>query len=165
MNYNNIEELKKNGFRGFKTVKELWSDRSNIPKEKGVYLVLNPDPNGEIFLNPGSGGFFKDRNPNVSNEELHRNHVPNSLVVYIGKAGSSTGNATLHSRIGQYLGFGQGKKVGHWGGRYIWQLKNHVELVFCWKPTPDDDPREVEIKLLRDYYKESMSLPFANLTM
>ena len=163
INFNNIESIKKHGFTGFKTISELWEDRSDMPKEKGVYLVLDPNFRKTEFIVPGVGGFFKGKNPNVSLEELKQKQVPGSLTVYIGKAGSPTGNATLFSRLGQYLRFGQGKNVGHWGGRYIWQLKKHEDLIFCWKPTPNEDPREVEKELIKWYLDDFGKLPFANL--
>ncbi|RLD84403.1 MAG: hypothetical protein DRJ10_01305 [Bacteroidetes bacterium] len=163
IDFNSIEDLKRNGFKGFKKVNDLWNNRSDIPKEKGVYLVLDPNFNKPEYIIPGVGGFFKNRNPNVPNAELERNFVPNSLVVYIGKAGSLTGNATLHSRLGQYLRFGQGKKVGHWGGRYIWQLKKYQELIFCWKPTPGVEPRNVEVSIMNNYSDQFYMRPFANL--
>lgn len=164
MNFKNINTIQKNGFSGFKTVKELWVDKSDIPKTKGVYLVINPNFNKAEYINPGVGGFFKERYPNISKDALKGNFVQKSPVIYIGKAGSPTGNATLHSRLGQYLRFGQTKNVGHWGGRLIWQLKNHPELIICWKPTPGDDPREIEKQLLADYIKQFGKRPFANLT-
>jgi len=164
LNFNNINDLRKNGFTGFITVNELWIDKSVIPKLKGVYLVLNPSYKNTKFINPGVGGFFKGKDPNVSISELRSNHVDNSRVVYIGKAGSPTGNATLNSRLGQYLRFGQGRNVGHWGGRLIWQIKSNSELVFCWKPTPDNDPREVEKQLLESFIYQFNQRPFANLT-
>ncbi len=164
MNFNCIDELKKNGFTGFKTVKELWENKSVIPKIKGVYLVINPKPNDNEFLKISVGGHFKNKNPNVSLQELKNNFVENSKVIYIGKAGSPTGKATLHSRIGQYLRFGQTKNVGHWGGRYIWQLKNHKNLVICWKILPNKDPRIIEKELIHNFTIQFGKKPFANLT-
>ncbi len=163
INFNDVNSLKENGFTGFKSVNELWNNRSDIPKERGVYLVLNPNSQNPGFINPGVGGFFKNRNPNVPIEELKRNFVPASLVTYIGKAGSTTGNATLHSRLGQYLRFGQGKKVGHWGGRLIWQLENHPDLLLCWKPTPGEEPRDLERNFISSFINQFSMLPFANL--
>jgi len=164
VDFNDIDSLKNNGFFGFKSISELWNDRTCIPKIKGVYLVL--DQNGKPdFVNPGVGGFFKRKDPNVTIDELQENHVPNSLVVYVGKAGGPTSMATLHSRLGQYLRFGQGKNVGHWGGRLIWQLKLHRDLLFCWKSTSDDDPREVERLLIDSYVKQYGKKPFANLVL
>jgi hypothetical protein len=128
----------------------------------GVYLVLDPCGKPD-FINPGVGGFFKGKDPNVSIEELNNNYVPDSLVVYIGKAGGPSSEATLHSRLSQYLRLGQGKNVGHWGGRLIWQLKSHRDLLFCWRSTPDDDPREVEKLLIDNCEKQYGNKPFANL--
>ena len=164
MNFNNIDELKKNGFGGFKTVGELWKDKSSFPRIKGVYLVINPNYKKTEFITPGVGGYFKGKDPNISIAELTSNHVENSQVVYIGKAGSTIGQATLYSRLGQYLRFGETKNVGHWGGRLIWQLKNHSNLIICWKPTQKEDPREVEKQLLSEYIKQFGRRPFANLT-
>ncbi len=163
LDFNDTGRLREQGFTGFKTVEELWKDKSCIPKIKGVYLVLDPSMKAD-FVEPGVGGFFKNQDPNVSVDELESNYIPNSVVVYIGKAGGMPGKATLHSRLGQYLSFGQGKRVGHWGGRLIWQLGNHQQLQFCWKPTPHDDPRGIEKTLLQHYVQQFGKKPFANLT-
>ena len=162
MDFSNISNIKEKGFRGFNAIKSLWNDKTSIPKTKGVYLVLDPNSKPD-FINPGVGGFFKGNDPNVAIAELNSNFVLGSLVVYIGKAGGPTSKATLHSRLGQYLRFGQGKKVGHWGGRLIWQLKNHRELLFCWRTTQSDDPRGIEKILINDYIKQHGKKPFANL--
>lgn len=164
MDFKNIDELKKAGFEGFKKMSELFVDSSAIPKIKGVYLVLNPNFKKAEYLQIGTGGYFKGKNPNVSFNELKSNWVDNSLVVYIGKAGSETSNATLHSRLRQYFGFGQGKNIGHWGGRLIWQLKNSSDLIVCWKTLPNDDPRIFENQLIKKFVAEFSKRPFANLT-
>ena len=163
LDFNSIDSLKAEGFAGFASVAELWQDHSRIPREVGVYLVLNPNP-GAGFMAPGVGGFFKGKDPNVPVEELKKRLVQNSLVVYIGKAGSTGGKATLYSRLIQYLKFGQGRNIGHWGGRHIWQLDNHRDLVFCWKPTPEEEPRNVERRLIEFYKTQFGRLPFANLS-
>ena len=163
MNFNDINNIKRNVFIGFRTVHELWCDKSCIPKIKGVYLVINPISDKIEFINPGVGGFFKGKDPNVSIAELKSNHVENSQVVYIGKAGNPSGKATLNSRLGQYLRFGETKNVGHWGGRLIWQLQNHSGLIVCWKSTPKENPRDVEKQLLLEYFEQFGTRPFANL--
>jgi hypothetical protein len=164
MDFNEISSIQKSGFNGYKTVKELWQDHSCVPKIKGIYLVIDPNFEKAEFLTTGVGGFFKGKDPNVPINELKFNLVSKSQVVYIGKAGTPAGQATLNSRLWQYLRFGQTKKVGHWGGRYIWQIKKHSDLIFCWKPTPTDDPREIEKQLLSKYIKDFGKRPFANLT-
>lgn len=162
LDFNNISEIKQEGFEGFKTKGELFNDSSCIPKVNGVYIVLfqNTTPS---FLEVGTGGFFKGKNPNISLETLQKNWVDSAKVVYIGKAGSNNGNATLHSRLNQYLKFGQGKNIGHWGGRLIWQLKNSSDLVVCWKKLPTEEPREVEGALIQSFIKQFGKRPFANL--
>lgn len=156
MTFNDIEELKKEGFTGFKKMRDLFLDSSTIPDSNGVYLVLNDDNKPGDFLTVGSGGHFKGKNPNVPLTELKANWVLNTKVVYIGKATS------LKSRLRQYFGFGQGKNIGHYGGRLVWQLKYSSELVVCWKAL-STDPREHEAELIRQFVSIYGCRPFANL--
>jgi len=138
MDFNNIDEIKKAKFSGFRKMNELFNGSFPIPKMKGIYLVLNPNYKKAEYLQIGTGGYFKGKNPNVSLEELKSNWVDNSLFVYIGKAGNETSKATLNSRLKQCFGFGQGKNIGHWGGRLIWQLKNANDTQMqhiCFCPT------------------------------
>jgi hypothetical protein len=141
----------------------LASDYSSIPRVKGVYLVLNPTKKGE-FLTIGTGGLFKGKNPNISISELKANWVDDTIVVYIGKAGKDGSSATLRSRLKQYFGFGRGKSVGHWGGRYIWQLKDSGDLVVCWKALPKNDPKTLESELIQYFISIYSKRPFANLS-
>ena len=156
-------EFSFDSFEGFVSVQDLWEDKSVIPKIRGVYMVIDPNFQDKQFINPGVGGYFKGKDPNVTIEVLNSNVVPGAEVAYIGKAGSPTGKATLHSRLGQYLRFGQTKNVGHWGGRLIWQIKKHKELIFCWKTLENGDPREVEKSLLSNFQSQYGKRPFANL--
>jgi len=156
MTYNDIEEIKKAGFTGFKKMSDLFLDSSILPDSNGVYLILNADNKSGDFLPVGSGGHFKGKNPNVSLAELKANWVDNTKVVYIGKATS------LKSRLRQYFGFGQGKNIGHYGGRFIWQLKYSKDLVVCWKALTTD-PREFEVELIRQFVSIYGCRPFANL--
>jgi hypothetical protein len=156
MTFNDIEELKKAGFTGFKKMSELFLDSSMLPDKNGVYLVLNVDNKSADFLNIGTAGHFKGKNPNVSLSELNSNWVENTKVVYIGKATS------LKSRLRQYFSFGQGKNIGHYGGRLIWQIKDSNELVVCWKSL-SADPREFEAELIKQFVSTYGRRPFANL--
>lgn len=151
----NQKELISNGFVGFKTIEELRGNKSLIPKEKGVYVILNLEK--EInFLKIGTGGFFKAKEPNVEIAILKQNWVENTDVIYIGKA------TELQKRLNQYFCFGNGKNVGHYGGRHIWQLENSKNLIVCWKVT-EDNPRDEEKKLIQLFFKQYDKLPFANL--
>jgi len=164
IDYNLIESIRNSGFLGFLKVSELCLDYSLIPAQKGVYFVLYTSKREPYFLNVGTGGHFKGRNPNVTVVMLEKNWVENTLVIYIGQAGGGTSSATLHSRIKQYLRFGMGNPVGHYGGRLIWQISDSKNLLLCWKPLSAEDPREVEKELIREFVLKYGRMPFANLS-
>ncbi len=153
------EELKKLGFSGFEKVKSLMmSDFSQVPSQGGIYAIVREKAEAPDFNKIGTGGFFKQKNPNVSIAELKKNWVDGSEVIYIGKATS------LRNRLYQYMRFGQGEGIGHYGGRFIWQLKDSRDLLVCWKPTPGKDPREVEKQMIQEFKASHDGMrPFANL--
>ncbi len=161
----NRKYLQAQGFEGFKTMGELMDGaRTQIPAQKGVYVVLRESESAPQFLTEGTGGFFKGKNPNVPISELKANWVEGTPVVYIGKAGGSSSSATLQKRLSQYLSIGQGANVGHWGGRYIWQLADSRDLIVCWKTLSSDDPREVEQQMITDFKAtHGGKRPFANM--
>jgi len=161
--FNDLKQVKETGFVGFLPKGELFLNCSCLPKEKGVYLVLH-NPLKPTFLNIGTGGFFKGRDPNVPLSYLTAKWVNNAKVIYIGKAGGQGIKATLHSRLKQYFSFGQGKNVGHWGGRLIWQLANSRDLIVCWKTLTVDEPRDVESFLIENFKEQFGRRPFANLS-
>lgn len=154
-----IENYRKDGFIGFVPVSKLRGNTKVVPESGGVYIVVRESDKAPEFLTEGTGGFFKGKNPNVSIEELKVNYVADSKIVYIGKATS------LKKRVGQLLRFGAGSAVGHWGGRYLWQLADSDNLLIAWKPTPTVDPRIEEVRMLEEYVSLHGKLPFANLTM
>ena len=63
-----IENLKSYNFEGFITIAKLKNNRAIIPQMPGVYLVLRLSESEPLFLETGTGGFYKQRNPNVSIE-------------------------------------------------------------------------------------------------
>jgi len=152
------------GFRGFVPIRELRVQSCRqIPREPGVYLVFRPSTDTPGFLEKGTGATFKERNPNVSLEALHRAWVPAATVLYIGKAGTDQGSANLRTRISQYVRFGTGEAAPHWGGRYIWQLADADDLLFAWKEVAASRlPRDEERELLAAFQQTFLKLPFAN---
>lgn len=106
-----IKKLQEKGFNGFTTVKNLKSNYECIPPVGGVYVVIRDTEDAPEFLETGTGGFFKGKNPNVSTDELEVNYVGSSHIVYIGKGNN------LKRRIKQLLEFASGKNIGHWGGK------------------------------------------------
>lgn len=143
----------------------------HLPRSPGVYLIVCKSfSSTEIpdFVEKGTGGFHKGKNPNVAVEKLRNKWVLGTNVLYIGKAGGTT--ATLASRLNAYFRFGQGASCSHWGGRYIWQLPIPGKLLVYWLTLKCDSPaqardwpRQVEKELLRRFESEFGRLPFANL--
>jgi hypothetical protein len=150
----NVDELRASGFSGFQPLLGLNTDA--VPSAGGVYVVLTDRVGPPGFLPVSCGGHFKQKDPTVSESILRSKWVDGCSVVYIGKATS------LRSRLRQYRDFGRGKPIGHWGGRYIWQLENHADLLVCWRAT--DEPRRVEQSMLEAFERDYGRLPFANLT-
>lgn len=153
-----IQMYKDNGFSGFKSVESLLNDKSVLPEDPGVYIVIRDQKTAPVFLKKGTGGFFKGEDPNVEISTLQANWVETSEIVYIGKATS------LKKRIDQLLRFGDGKNVGHKGGRYLWQLADSRNLLIAWKATPNETPREVERRMIQEFKSAYGGMrPFANL--
>jgi hypothetical protein len=164
MNFESFDDLCGGGFEGFEAIATLQaSGCSKVPNEPGVYLVLRLNTQHPPLLTRSTGGHFNGKNPTVEVGVLKSKWVRDALVLYIGKAGGPGKVATLRGRLRQYMQFGQGKPIGHWGGRYVWQLGDSSDLVICWKPTPNDIPREVEKGLIREFKAAHNNLPFANI--
>ncbi len=159
MNYlEQKKDLEQKGFQGFVTIKKLTDNPTLAPTQKGVYMILRESENAPEFMEVGTGGFFKGKDPNVSITELQNNWVNNTPILYIGKA------TTLQKRLKQYMKFGQGKNVGHWGGRLIWQMKDSQEFIVCWKGLKNEEPRDIEEDLIKEFKKKhNDNRPFANL--
>lgn len=152
-----IKKYKEEGFTGFVKVSKLRHSLSVIPQAGGVYVVVRVSENKPTFLKEGTGGHFKGEDPNVTISELENNIVEGSPTMYIGKA------SNLRKRIGQLLRFGAGANVGHWGGRYLWQIEDADDMLIAWQETPYIDPRTVEKSMLSDYVRYYGMMPFANL--
>ena len=155
-----VDKLTQLGFKGFKTVLSMkdTANRREIPETDGVYVILRKNTDDPAFLEVGTGGFFKKKDPNVSIKELADNWVENTPVMYIGKAGEGR----LRKRIREYMRFGRGENVGHWGGRLIWQLADANDLIVCWFET-EEDSREVEKEMIEKFTEAFGDRPFANL--
>lgn len=159
VDFDTITGLQDQGFEGFLTVADLrrgnFKDISEVP---GVYLVVRECRSRPDFLEVGTGGHFKNRNPNVSVAELVDEWVEGALIVYIGQT-----KVSLQERIRAMIKFGEGKRVGHRGGRLIWQLKDAERLQVCWKELQEEDPLSVERELIQAFKSQYGARPFANL--
>ena len=149
-----IEQLAREGFEGFRAWAALaWSE---IPTGPGIYVVTYEGIAEPEILSSSPAGRFKGRDPTASVTALTDAWVNDSPVLYIGKA------MQLRRRLRQYRDHGQGRPVGHWGGRYIWQLSGSSELRVAWKLT-SDPPRLLEQEMLDAFLDRYGQLPFANL--
>lgn len=149
-----IDDIINSGFSGGQSIEQ---GLGAIPKGKGVYIIARDTTSPPVFINPGTGGHFNGKDPNVSEDELKSKWVDDTCTVYIGKS------SDLRKRLGQYLRFGQGKDVPHWGGRYIWQLADAKSLRIFWKETAEN-PRVVEQAMISEFMLlHGGKRPFANL--
>lgn len=155
------EAITKGGFVGFVPFAAL--PTSEVPAAAGVYAVLRPSGTAPTFLESSPAGRFKGKDPSVSPDVLASNWVDGVDVVYIGQASvSDTGGRGLKKRLDEYRRFGSGAPIGHWGGRYIWQLTDSDRLLVAWNVTKED-ATTVESRMLRDFIDRYGKLPFANL--
>ena len=155
------DALREGGFVGFVPLAAL--DVSAVPTAPGVYAVLRTSDAAPAFLEANAGGRFKGKDPSVATDLLTKKWVDGAEVLYIGKATpGSTGRRGLQKRLDEFQRFSAGEPVGHWGGRYVWQLADRDQLLVAWNVT-EEDASAVESRMLRDFVDHYGALPFANL--
>lgn len=155
------EGLEVAGFEGFQRLAGLSPVR--VPQVGGVYIILRPSRDQPEFMLTSVAGHFKGRDPTVSIDQLERAWVDEATVLYIGKAsGGVGGRRGLRKRLDEYRRHGRGERAGHWGGRYIWQLRDSAALLVAWRATPGQDPEDVESALISAFIATHGSRPFAN---
>jgi len=153
--------LTEQGFTGWVP----WSDHRTafnaVPLEAGgVYVVVRTDAEPPTFLEQSAGGHFKGEDQTVPLTALTANWVDQASVVYIGKAD----HGRLRERLKEYASFGRGNRIGHQGGRLIWQLADSQDLLVAWKVLPlDIVPLDEERRLIGEFRAAyERKPPFAN---
>jgi hypothetical protein len=146
--------LRRDGFDGFHNLLHLRA--TTVPVSAGVYMVLRATAQRPGFLAASTGGRFKRRDPVVAVDVLERQWVDDAEVLYIGRA------VNLRSRLQDYRDFGLGRAVGHWGGRFIWQLDDAEDLSVCWRPCTGSATAETA-RLLAAFTDRYGRPPFANV--
>ena len=151
------EEMELSGFAGF--VRLSGSKAADVPMAPGIYVIYRPSTSQPVFLPTSEAGLRRD--PSQPTDIVARKWVDGAQVIYIGKATS------LRKRITQYRRFGAGTSDAHWGGRYIWQLDDQVELLVAWRVTAaGETPRAAETALIGQFMaRHSGRMPFANLRL
>lgn len=153
-------DLAAQGFEGFVRFADL--PTTPVSSSGGVYVVLRESDDPPSFRPSSGAGRFKGRDPSVAPETLASAWVPGERLPYIGRATPGhTGRRGIAKRLDEYRRHGAGEPVGHWGGRYIWQLADQEHLLVAWKP--NDDPTAAETDLLDEFIDDHDRLPFANL--
>jgi hypothetical protein len=111
------------------------------------------------FLGSNPGGRFKGRDPTVRPDALAGKWIAGCEVVYNGKGDN------IQRRLKQYADFGSGRPIGHWGGRYIWELADADRLLVAWMTRGSDETAAMmEVRLIREFKAtHGGRLPFANI--
>ncbi len=156
--------LRQAGFQGFVAVVGLHATNCDaVPKSPGVYAIVRPDGWTPNYLTSSAGGWFKGKDPTIPESKIASHWVKGAVVLYLGKAGGARSSASLRSRIRQYMDFGRGKPIGHWGGRLIWQLADHSSLQVCWRRCAAEQTAILEAALIEAFKWHYGARPFANL--
>jgi len=146
------------GFQGFVPLLDL--DPTLVPREHGVYVVVREHGARPAYLEESPAGKRIDLTVPIA--DLESGWLDGAIVVYIGKAGGK--RAHLRTRLRAYSRSGQGLVDNHRGGRRIWQLADHTQLLVAWLPTPGEDAEEVERGLIGQFVDACGATPFANRT-
>jgi len=74
MNFENIDGIKKHGSQGFVEISSLEeSAGSDVPKNPGIFLVVQVADGPLKYLSKSIGGHFKKKDPAVPVSELQAN--------------------------------------------------------------------------------------------
>ncbi len=155
--------LEQQGFEGFLLVGQLRHDRcEELPNLPGVYALLRETLEKPEFMARSNAAEYRGENPTRPIDELTERWVPGAQVLFFGRACGPGVRSLIKQRVKRYMRFGQGRVVGHWDGRFAWQLRDHSSLRIAWKTMENGDPAIYEVDLLRRFSQHYGTPPFAN---
>jgi hypothetical protein len=160
-------ELEQIGFSGFVRVRDLRGSRpyaAAVPNEHvGVYIAFRESDRPVSFLRDSPAGRWRG-DPTLPIHDLRGRWVPDSRVVYIGRAERPrpTSTNSLRKRVGAYLKFGAGSNARHSGGYPTWQLRDSADLLIAWSVTRIGEAARLEGALIDAHLARFGALPFAN---
>jgi hypothetical protein len=159
-------ELEAEGFLGFVPFAAL--PTAGVPVGRACMSFYRKSDEPPHLLDRSSGGQFKGKDPTVPAAVLQSAWVTGARVVNIGKAAlGPSGRRGLFKRLNECRRFGDGEPIGHWGGRYIWQMSDSAELLVAWRETARENPpssNRLTSPSFVQHYGQRGQRPFANLT-
>ncbi len=157
-----IDHICIDGFSDPVTIAELFrTSCAKVPMDTGIYLIECISGQKPGYF-PSTGGKFKGKDPNYSEDVFLSNWVDGANIVYIGKAAGKKG---LQQRLKQLIDFGYGKPKGHRGGRLLWHLEDSKDLLVRWITCEAYKAGHAETTAIKTF-KETHEgrRPFANMT-
>lgn len=153
------------GFEGFLSIGTMQNATGvgGVPDSPGVYVILREAGDPPEFLSQNPGGHFKGKDPTVPVATLREKWVDGASVLYVGRSGGDGVEGSLFTRLTDLLDFGLGRPVGHWGGRYLWQLADVQKAVICWRECRDEEPGALKDWLIDEFVQRHGKRPFANI--
>jgi len=144
------------GFTGWFTFAELAG--AEVPKKAGVYVVVSPTDVRPKFCPDAP---YRGDAP-VPVAVLDDAWVDGERLIYIGKADLGSKRDGLHRRLRQFRRYGEGHSARHAGGRRIWHIPDHTNLLVAWRVTPDAEARSTEDAMIAAFKSHHGVRPFAN---
>jgi hypothetical protein len=160
--------LTKSGFKKIGTIQEL--QKNNFPRiheldSPGIYVITKTPDYQPDYFTPEECKI----KGNVINPWLIQRLVDKWLdevdILYYGLAGANSPRS-LKSRLTDLINHSKGlisDRGPHKGGEIIWQLKGFENFEIWILPTGNPpEPRNMEEKLLKQFFQITGQLPFAN---
>lgn len=150
------DPLELSAFTGWFTFQDLAN--TDVPRRAGVYVVVRPTDAPPEFR---ADAPYRGDAP-VPIAVLQDAWVPGERLVYIGKASLGSKQDGLHRRLRQYRRYGAGGGARHAGGRRIFQLADHADLIVGWLVTEEAEARNTEKTMIAAFRAKHGVRPFAN---